>query len=87
MLKRTISLIFLITILFTNVFAFYDDAAETIEVEAIETVANYDNLILDAANKTNDIAICMPSLAKQDFLKYCIAYMIKVAKENVKSIE
>lgn len=50
MFKRIICFSLIILILAENVFAFYDDTAETIEVEAIETVANYDNLILNSKN-------------------------------------
>ena len=50
MFKKIIYFGLMTLILAGNVFAFYDDAAESIEVEAIETVANYDNLILNSKN-------------------------------------
>lgn len=52
MLKRTIILIFITSILGAKVFAFYDDTVESndYELELIETVASSENLILNSKN-------------------------------------
>lgn len=51
MLKRTIILIFIISILGAEVFAFYDEVAEAeYELDLIETVASSENLILNSKN-------------------------------------